>query len=169
MLLWRWQKHKKSSQNNFWTVFQRKHIYTPYNVILRLARNLLETRIIMKILTHPSSPSCPRKLWLIFMGIKQKKIKTANWVSKEDPKSFVAFFREYPIPSYWWFWEAWEWNGDVCVPLSTHFNALMTTRNWFYDPITELFVLYSHRGNRAKRARSTNIRRLRRASHWLTK
>ena len=40
-----------------------------YNVILRIARNLLETRVIIKISTHPC---CPRN-WLIFMGMKQKK------------------------------------------------------------------------------------------------
>ena len=62
------------------------------------------------------------------------------------------------IPTSLRCWEKFEWSQDVCVPLSTHFNALMTTRNWFYDPITELFVLYNHRGNRAKRVRGTNMR-----------
>ena len=35
------------------------HTYnTLYNVILRIARNVLEIRVIIKILTHPC---CPRK------------------------------------------------------------------------------------------------------------
>ena len=51
------------------------YIHTLYNVILRIVRNLLETRVIIPYLLH-------KKIWPNFMRMKQKKFFFCLWKKK---------------------------------------------------------------------------------------